>query len=105
MPIEQSPLAHRPTSHIALLNILLAGAALSILLYYVVLNNALAVHEWRSRDAQRQLSVLADERNGLVAQQSALDDRQQLMAFAQGAGMVPAGAVVYLVQERPVAIR
>ncbi len=83
----------------------LAGISLLLLFYYVVQNNAMAVQMWRARDAQQQLTVLNDDRNGLVAQQAALDDRDQLIALAQRAGMVPAGAVVYLVQDRPVAAR
>lgn len=100
MPAEQSPLAR-----IAILNLALAGVSLLFLFYYVVQNNAMAVQVWRARDAQERLTVLADDRNGLVAQQVVLDDRQRLTVLAQRAGMVPAGTVVYLVQEQPVAVR
>lgn len=92
-------------SRIVWLNAALAGVSLFMLLYYVVQNNAMAVQVWRTRDAQARLTALADDRNGLVARQAALDDRQQLIALAQQAGMVSAGMVVYLVQERPVAAR
>ncbi|MEK7637822.1 MAG: hypothetical protein AAB375_00100 [Patescibacteria group bacterium] len=105
IPVEQSPLAHRPASRVAKLNLLLACVSLSMLLYYVVQNNAMAVQVWRTRDAQGRLTALADDRNGLVARQAALDDRQQLIALVQRAGMVPAGTVVYLVQEQPIAAR
>ena len=109
MSVEQSSLAHRSPpaggSRVAVVNMILASVSLFMLFYYVVQNNALAVQVWRTRDSQERLTVLADNRNGLVAQQAALDDRQKLVALAQRAGMVPAGAVVYLVQERPVAAR
>ena len=104
-PIEQSPLAQRPLSRIARLNVLLAGLSLLMLGYYVVENNATAVRVWRGQDAQQRLAALSDERNGLVARQAMLDDREQLTVLARQQGMVPAGAVVYLVQDQPVAAR
>lgn len=103
--MEQSPLATKPASRVTRFNILLAGASLALLFYYVVQNNAMAVQVWRTRDAQERLTSLRDDRNSLVAQQAALDDRQQLMILAQSAGMVPSGAVVYLVQAKAVAAR
>ncbi len=104
-PIEQSPLARRSPSRIAWLNIGLACASLVMMVYYVVQSNSMAVQVWSSRDAQERLTTLRDQRNALVALQASLDDGQKLMALAQDAGMVPAGSVVYLVQERPVAAR
>lgn len=104
-PIELSPLAHRPVSRVVRINIALALASVSMLLYYVMQNNSMAVQVWRARDAQEQLTTLRDERNRIVGRQAALDDREQLMTLARSAGMVPAGTVVYLVQERPVAAR
>lgn len=94
-----------PASRLFMVNLTLASVSLFMLFYYVVQNNAMAVQVWQTRDAQEQLVVLNDERNGLVARQVMLDDRQQLIDLAQRAGMVPAGSVVYLVQERPVAAR
>ena len=104
-PIEQLPLARRLPSRANQLNMVLAGVVLSLLFYYVVQNNAMAVQVWRTRDAQERLTALRDDRNGLVARQAALDDRQQLMTLAQRAGMVPAGTLVYLVEVPPVAAR
>jgi len=108
-PMEQSPLAHRHPSaggsRIAYMNVALAAISLFMLFYYVVQSNDVAVQVWHSRDTQERLTILRDNRNALVARQSALDDRQQLIALAQDAGMVPAVGVVYLVQPLPVAAR
>jgi cell division protein FtsB len=87
------------------LNIALVSIAVACLLYYVIAANGLAAQAWRSTDAQDRLATLLDERNSLVAQQSALEDRSVLSALATNAGMIPAGAVVYLVQNQPVAAR
>lgn len=103
--MEQSPLAYRPLSGVVKINVALAAVSLLMMVYYVVQSNGMAVQVWRARDAQERLASLLDDRNGLVAQQAALEDREQLIALAKDAGMVPAGSVVYLVQERPVAAR
>lgn len=89
------------------LNIGLAIAALALVVYYVTQMNGLAAQAWRIQDAQQRLAALRDAKNGLVAQRAALDDREQLMLVAQRAGMVPVAmnAVVYLTQDRPVAVR
>jgi cell division protein FtsB len=86
-------------------NVVLGGISLLLIGYYVVQNNDMAVQVWRARDAQTQLSELREERNELVANRASLDDRQQLTSLAVSAGMVPAGTVVYLVQDQPVAVR
>jgi hypothetical protein len=104
-PIEESPLAQRSVPFITKLNIALAAVSLCMMVYYVVQSNGMAVQVWRARDAQERLATLQDVRNGLVAQEAALDDREQLMSLATNAGMVPAGSVVYLVEQRPVAAR
>ncbi len=87
------------------INIGLAITACFLLIYYVVQANAMAAQTWRAKDLQERLSILRNERNELVAQQSALDDREHLLTLVRAAGMVPAGAVVYLVQDRSVAAR
>lgn len=104
-PIEHSPLAQRASSRLAMFNVVLGGISLLLIGYYVVQNNDMAVQVWRARDAQTQLSELREERNELVANRASLDDRQQLTSLAVSAGMVPAGTVVYLVQDQPVAVR
>lgn len=88
------------------INIVFLSAALLFLMCYVIEANGMAAQAWQARDTQRQLAALRETRNGLVAQEAALGDRVQLMALAQRSGMVPAdSAVVYLVQDRPVAAR
>ncbi len=91
--------------HIAFLNIALIAAALCGLVVYVIAANGLASQAWQAADAQDQLNTILDERNDLIAQQSEFEDRSRLTELAHRVGMVPAGAVVYLVQEKPVAAR
>jgi len=95
----------RPEGVIGWLNIGLAVVSLTFLMYYVMQANMLASQTWKTRDAQDRLSQLLEERNGLVAQQAQLDDRIVLQDLAQSHGLVPAGAVVYLVQDTSVAAR
>lgn len=97
--------ALHPNRHIALLNIALIVAALCGLVVYVVAANGLASQAWQAADAQDQLTTILDERNDLIAQQSEFEDRGRLTELAHRVGMVPAGAVVYLMQEKPVAAR
>jgi cytoskeletal protein RodZ len=92
-------------SPVAWLNAALILIAVASFLFYVVTANGLAAQEWRFADAHDTLSGLLEERNGLVAQQSELEDRSVLSTLAAQAGMVPAGAVVYLVQDQSVAVR
>lgn len=95
---------HPPASMtIVWLNVALAAVAVAALVSYVVSANALAAQAWRMSDAQEALTGLLDVRNDLVAQQSALEDRAVLTALAADAGFVSAGAVVYLVEDQPVA--
>jgi len=93
------------STHIAWLNMMFIAVAVACLLYYVVAANGLAAQAWRATDAQDRLTTLLEQRNTLVAQQSALEDRSVLTSLAMEAGMVPAGSVVYLVQNQPVAAR
>jgi hypothetical protein len=88
------------------MNIGFLAVSAFFLICYVIQANGIATQVWRIRDAQQQLAALSEERNGLVAQEATLDDRQQLLELAQQSGMVPAGGtVVYLVQNQPVAAR
>ena len=99
-------IAHAPTiTSVVWLNLALIAIAVAGLVSYVVAANALAAQAWQSADAHEELTALLDARNGLVAQQSTLEDRAVLSALAAQAGMVPAGAVVYLVEDEPVAAR
>lgn len=93
------------TSSVEWLNAALLVIAVACFLYYVVAANGLAAQSWRFADAHDELSGLLEERNGLVAQQSELEDRTVLSALAVQNGMIPAGAVVYLVQDKAVAAR
>lgn len=88
-------------------NIGLTVAALALVVYYVIQMNGLAAQTWRIQDAQDRLAALRDAKNGLVAQRAEFDDREQLVLVAQRAGMVPVAmnTVVYLTQDRPVAVR
>lgn len=86
-------------------NVGLAIAALSLLLYYVVQVNAMAAQTWKLTAANEQLAALQEERNTLVAQRASLDDHDTLSTVATAAGLVPAGTVVYLVQDHSVAAR
>lgn len=87
------------------LNVSLMIVALALLMYYVVQVNAIASQTWKLSDAHDRMIVVQDEHNGLVAQRAALDDRQALTVAAQTAGLVPAGTVVYLIQDHSVAAR
>jgi hypothetical protein len=87
------------------LNIGLGVAAAAFLVFYVIQTNAMAAQAWRARDVQNQLTTLRNERTTLVAQRSQFDDRQHLQTLAEAAGMVPAGAVTYVVQGHAVAAR
>jgi hypothetical protein len=91
--------------HIAIVNIALILTALCGLVVYVIAANGLASQAWQAADAQDRLTTILDERNDLVAQQSEFEDRSRLTELAHRVGMVPAGAVVYLMQEKPVAAR
>ena len=98
--------AHVLPSHpMEWMNLGLLMVAAAALVFYVFQANSVAAQSWRTRDAQSRLSALLDQRNSLVAEQASLDDRAQLTALAAQAGFVPAGAVVYLVENRPVAAR
>ncbi len=89
--------------HIRPLHVGLAIAAALLLVYYVVQANVIAADTWRLRDAQDQLRTLSSARDGLIADEAKLDDRTVLQALAQAQGMVPAGAVTYLIQPADVA--
>ena len=97
-----------PSTHTtSRINITLAIAAFGLLVYYVVQVNFLASMAWQTRDANDRLTAINDQRNALIAQESALDERSTLTALAAKAGMipVPANAVVYMVQDHSVAAR
>lgn len=102
-PASLTHAAAFPRDGIGAVTIALAAAALMLLVTYVIQVNTLAAQTYRARDAQDRLAALRDERNALVAQQASLDDREVLTRLAQANGLVPAGAVVYLVQDNPVA--
>ncbi len=86
------------------LNIGLGVFGLGLLLGFVIQTNMLASQTWQMRQAQDDLSVNLEQRNTLVAQQSQFDDRSVLQDLATKQGLVPAGAVVYLVPDSSVAV-
>lgn len=92
------------SSPISRLNVAFAVLSVAFLIFYVAQTNAIASQTWRTRHAQEQLTALQDSHNELISQQSVLGSRRQLLEFAQQAGMVPADSVVYLVQDRSVAV-
>lgn len=97
--------AHPIRNHIGALNTTFLAIAIVALLLYVVMANVLASQAWKIADARDRLTTILDERNTLVAQQSEFEDRARLTELATSVGMVPAGAVVYLMQDRAVAAR
>ncbi|MCC6934340.1 MAG: hypothetical protein IT406_01415 [Candidatus Yanofskybacteria bacterium] len=103
--VRMIPHAESVRGGYALVNGVLAVLAVAALVCYVVQANALAAHAWEMRDAQAQLAEARDVRTTLVAEQSSFDNRQHLTDLAAQLGMVPAGDVVYLTPERPVAAR
>ncbi len=86
-------------------NVALVTVSLGAFVFYVIQANGMTAQVWQARDARERLASIQEDRNTLVAQKSALEDRQQLAALAAQTGMVPMGTVVYLVQDRPVAAR
>ena len=87
------------------INVALMIVVLAALMYYVIQVNAVAAHAWNMKDAQERLGILREERNTLIAQEAALDDRQALTELAVREGMVPVDTVVYLVQDHAVAAK
>jgi hypothetical protein len=103
-----TPTHLRHTSHAPSMrrsNVGLVIVGLALLMYYVMQVNALAAHAWKMKDANERLGVLREEHNFLVAQEAALDDRQALATLAAHEGLIPADAVVYLVQDHAVAAK
>lgn len=105
--IHQQHIASERSLHITgmtgRLNIGLALLALAFLLAYVMQTNLLAAQTWRMRQAQDQLASILEQSNALIAQQSEFNDRIVLQELAVKQGFVPAGTVVYLVQDTAVA--
>lgn len=85
------------------LNYGLAVVSLMLLVYYVVQVNFLAAANWRLKDEAAQLTAARQERDALIAQQSAQDNRTVLENLASTYGLVPVGAVSYIVQHDAVA--
>ena len=98
----QAVMAH-PAHSMRKINIGLMIVAVAFLLYYVVQVNMMAAQGWSMRDANTRLASLQEAHNNLVADQATLEDRQSLADLAQQQGLVPAGSVVYLVQDHTVA--
>lgn len=98
-------MTQQPLGIVGKLNIAFFALAIGGLLFYVIAANTLAAQAWRIADAQDQLTTILNERNDIIAQQSQLDDRARLSELAVSVGMIPAGAVVYLMQEGPMAAR
>jgi len=86
-------------------NLGLGVLALLLLMYYVMQANLATASAWELKEARTELATAQESRDALVARQAALDDRQTLLELAASHGLVPAGAVVYLVQPDPVAAR
>ncbi len=95
----------RPSPTIERLNTVLLFLALGGLLFYVVTANSLTAQAWHTADAQDQLTTILDERNDLIDQRAAFEDRARLAALARRVGMVPAEGIVYLMDDQSVAAR
>lgn len=87
------------------LNLGLGVLALLLLMYYVMQANLATASAWELKEARSELAAAQESRDALVARQATLDDRQTLLDLAAAQGLVPAGAVVYLVQPDAVAAR
>lgn len=87
------------------INLGLAATSLALLIAYAVQTNLLATQTWSTRDAHDRLAVVSEQRNALIAQEAALDDRSVLETLAHEQGLVPAGTVAYIIQDTAVAAR
>ena len=99
-----TPPAHRALG-IRNFNIALMAIILAALVFYVIAANGLSSQAWKTSHAQDQLTGVMEQRNGILEQQAALSDREKLTQLVASIGFVPAGTVVYLMQEGAVAAR
>jgi|GEM_PF-5199775 len=105
--VQNTSFQHRPNKSAGVrnVNVALMGIALASLILYVIFANGLSSQAWKTSHAQDRLTAVLEQRNGILEQQATLSDRQQLTELASSVGMIPTGAVVYLIQDGAVAAR
>lgn len=109
MPLPE--LMTRKTSHaepinpIVVSNIILSGATLLLLSFYVVQANIIAASRYQMKSMSEEIASLNDLKVSLTAERSRLETPSELSAFARNRNMVEAKEVTYLFENGNVALR
>ncbi len=80
-------------------------AVVLMLVYYVVVANSITAWDYKIQKISEKLLSLNEEGSSLMAQRAHLEDTGLLDSFAKSSNMVEAKNVVYLFENKNVALR
>ncbi len=86
-------------------NIMLFGVATLLLFYYVMMANSVTAKNYRVQTLQKKLETLTEANSLLISKKLVLESPSALLEFARSSGLVKAGNVLYIFENKNVAQR
>ena len=87
----------------AVLNVFLAAAAIFLMIYFVIISNAITASNYRIGLLNGKLAGLTEANGLLTAKKLSIQDSSVILDFAQGNHMVEAGIVAHIFENSDVA--
>ena len=89
---------------VSLTNLMMAGLIGVLLIYYVVVANSITTWDYKIKKLSEQLFSLGESGSSLIARQASMEDSGLLVNFAKNHSMVEARNILYLFENRNVAL-
>lgn len=86
-------------------NISLIGVSLLLVFYYVMLANTVTSSDYRVQTLREELGMLSELNASLMSDKLALENPTALLAFARANNLVEAKNIVYIFENRNVALQ
>ena len=103
--MSRQPNTIRERDVVAWINISLAGTALLLLLYYIMMANSIASKNYKIYTLGDKLEMLAEANSLLMSKKLAMESQATLLEFIKSRSMVEARNVVYIFENKNVAQR
>jgi len=84
-------------------NLAILGACVFLIIFYIVQMNQFISHQYRTEVLRERLKSMVQEQNKIQLSKFQYDGIPQIDRFARSQGMVEAGNILYIFEERSVA--
>ncbi len=87
------------------INLMLFGVASLLLFYYVMMANSVTAKNYQVQVLRDKLEILTESNSSLASKKIAMESQNALIEFANSSGLVKAGNILYIFENKDVAQR